>query len=255
MSNTAQNNNPECGYRHCSMAIPPSPPGSRGPRPTYCTKRCRRSERYQRDREQGRVGQHKPKSEHKAPPARYQDGHHFDGTELTLVRRAPEYEDGMAWFLCSCGHAKVARIGNVSARRTRTCGAQDRHPDNGRTAGEHIGIGARHLQLTERYGPASAWPCALCGDRGEDHHWSYRHSSSEARCQYAGHDRGQIYSLDDADYWALCRPCHARWDAAHERHAAALSPGTLSLPHVVLAAAYDPGYGMPTSEDSWSEDE
>lgn len=75
-----------------------------------------------------------------------------------------------------------------------------------------------HDQVKALRGRAAEYDCAHCGKPA--HHWAYDHADPDVPLT-AWHP----YSLDPAHYLALCRSCHARFDAAHDKRRVALLLG------------------------------
>ena len=220
-----------CAHPECSTSL-----AGRRSNVVYCTIQCReRAKRLpeRKDREP------KPKGQSGPRPGRrkWETGQRFG--ELTLVAYTDPSPSGdsRAAFDCDCGtRGKVLRLNNVVRGATTTCADRSRHGDY-RSRGESVTAGTRHKQLTARHGSPSTRPCVMCGSIGRGNDWAYRHSSFEERCQLTGKDRGQVYSLDDADYWVMCRRHHMRWDDTHRR---TVPKGLVSGPHVALALAFSP---------------
>jgi chorismate mutase len=80
-----------------------------------------------------------------------------------------------------------------------------------------VGYAAVHYRLKRDRGVIATLSCEVCGEPAE--HWALSHETTELEfgTRRAG---GPIhaYSLDPADYIAMCGPCHRRYDS-----------GTLSL--------------------------
>jgi hypothetical protein len=145
-----------------------------------------------------------------------------------------------ALWECDCGNSKVIRVANVTQGKVTHCSDWTQHRHH-MDPGETLSANAWHRKLSRHLGGAGTLPCALCGAVSDSNEWAYRHSSYEARCQLEGKDRGQVYSLDEGDYWVLCRSHHRRWDSGHSR---TVAKGSLSLPHIALSMAYNPDYGQ-----------
>ena len=80
-----------------------------------------------------------------------------------------------------------------------------------RAGADDVSYFAVHARLGRRYGPASRYPCRMCG--GVAYDWAYDHGDPQERRR----EDGAPYSLDLARYLPTCRPCHRRLDAEH-RH-------------------------------------
>lgn len=183
------------------------------------------------------------KSETVGRPERrkYQPGQAFG--DLTLVRYAGKTTGGnqLATFDCSCGGQTTVSLHNVVAGKTTDCADRSVHP-NPRRAGEHAQIGSVHHLMGRELGSARTKPCWQCGLVSDGNCWAFRHSSYEARTQWAGKQRGQVYSVDPRDYAVMCRRCHHAWDVGVER---TVTKGALSLPHIAFGMAYVPDYDAP----------
>lgn len=71
-----------------------------------------------------------------------------------------------------------------------------------------------HRWLRESRGPASANPCADCGEQAKE--WSYDYSDPAEIRSVRANERS-VYSLDPAHYRSLCRPCHLAFDKRMRR--------------------------------------
>lgn len=224
-----------CRYRECRQPVTRSP-GSRGPLPSFCTDTCRRRERSAREAEMSPSSEGGASRLDRSARRKYATGDVFG--ELTLVEYTDPTPggDSRARFSCSCGSSKVLRLSNVTSGATTHCADRSQHRDPNYVPQ----INTAHARLRELRGPASQHPCVRCGLTGPGNQWSYRHSALDPLVQETGRDAGQVYSLDPADYWALCRSHHFTFDRAHGRlHVPA---GQVSGIHHILALAYDP-YG------------
>lgn len=161
-----------------------------------------------------------------------------DGTALTLLMHDAS-NSLYGWFLCDCGNLK--RMQNRYAfgtskglTQTTTCSDMTAHPVLLLRAGGTVKTA--HARVKRERGPAREHPCAICARVTESNEWAYRHSSLDPIEQRTGKDAGQLFSLDPADYWCLCKPHHAQWDRGGSRSK------VRSLAHHAFALAYDP-YG------------
>lgn len=138
---------------------------------------------------------------------------------------------------CDCGNRKVLALRNLRSGATTDCADRSKHPNP--RALDDCQINTWHKRLVTEYGPARTHPCAFCGVITDGNVWAYRHSSSEARSQLVGKDRGQVFAPGLEHYFVLCRSHHHRFDEAHRNVAVS---GFMSLPHIAMAAAYRPTY-------------
>ena len=154
--------------------------------------------------------------------------------ELVIIARLGRVK-GQAGVVVQCdcgGKPKIVGLGNLVRGDLVNCADRDRHIDP-RFQGDDIGYDGAHNRVKSVRGSASDYPCALCG--GQAQQWAYRHSDPDQKIGVYGKGKGRAYSSDPDHYWAACRSCHARWDAARRKM---LSKG-LSLYHAALYLVLD----------------
>lgn len=75
------------------------------------------------------------------------------------------------------------------------------------------GYRAVHKRVQRLRGPASDHPCQRC-DAHQAEEWAYDHADPHPiTATHPRSGRPVTYSLDPAHYLALCKPCHAQFDA------------------------------------------
>lgn len=194
--------------------------GRRGPSPAYCSKGCQGKARHQRE--------YVPTPRAATTPGawKHKPGDSFG--PLTIVERLA---NGRAVFACDCGNTKTLAIRNVVAGVSTNCADRQAHPDP-RHKGQYLTYSGAHHRVAAQLGRAADRPCVACSGAAE--HWAYRHSDHDQRADAKGREAGMTYSADPAHYWAMCRPCHQRWDRGERR----INPaGGLSGVHVALFMA------------------
>lgn len=75
--------------------------------------------------------------------------------------------------------------------------------------GEHVKYAAVHLRVQAAKGKASEHRCVDCGAQAQE--WSYNNSGIKEQQDATGR-----YSTDLDQYDPRCKPCHRRFDAAHQ---------------------------------------
>lgn len=194
--------------------------GRRGPAPAYCSKECQGKARHLRE--------YVPTPRAATTPEawKHKPGDTFG--PLTIVERLA---NGRAVFACECGNTKALAIRNVVAGVTTNCADREAHPDP-RHKGQDVSCSGAHTRVAAQLGKAADRPCVGCDGPAE--HWAYRHSDHHRRTDAEGREAGMTYSADPAHHWAMCRPCHKRWDDGHRR---AVPSGGLSVALVALHMA------------------
>lgn len=76
--------------------------------------------------------------------------------------------------------------------------------------GNDVQYAAAHYRVRRAKGMANAHPCVDCGEQADE--WSYNGSGIEERVS----PEGLAYSLNTDQYEPRCKPCHRRFDAAHQ---------------------------------------
>lgn len=204
--------------RHCGATVPPKPPGSRGPAPLYCTRRCRNKAKHTRTyvpRPPRAVAQRRFK---------HQPGARFGA--LVLIERLPA-SSGTQYALCRCDCGTRKRVGlqNLATGAITNCADRTHHPDPRRK--EALTYGGAHSRVKNERGSASLYRCR-CGRQAEQ--WAYSHADYDAASDAVGREAGKPFSTDSAHYMPMCRSCHSLFD--HARHR--MSGGGLSLVHVAF---------------------
>ena len=154
---------------------------------------------------------------------------------LVGLRRVGTSPSGKSLWLCACdcGAEATTRVGRLKSGHTRSCGCLQRenltalgrdghprrrvghaYPDLWQAAVTYRGA---HARIRRARGPAAEYMCP-CGAPAEQ--WSYNHADPDERHQTITTQwctSSVAYSLDPGHYEALCKPCHARVDAAHRQ--------------------------------------
>lgn len=172
----------------------------------------------------------RPKRTHKARIDR--TGQRF--ASMTILEQRT---GGRALCKCDCGNEKVTHVRNLAVGMTVNCADRSMHVDP-RFQGADIGYDGAHNRVKGLHGSAGDYSCAMCG--GQAQGWAYRHSDPDQRIGTSGKGKGSTYSSNPDHYFAACRLCHARWDAARR----GLPREGLSLAHVALWLALDANHEL-----------
>lgn len=101
---------------------------------------------------------------------------------------------------------------------------------------------AVHFRKVRRNGSAKKRLCITCGQRALD--WAYQHVSEDER-----EENGLRYSLNLADYEAMCRGCHLTLDEKHNpAGAAARVAAAKGVPSEVRRRAGLASVGTPAGD-------
>lgn len=105
----------------------------------------------------------------------------------------------------SVSHMGVTPSAETRARMSASGKGKHSGPASGKWVGDAVGYQGAHHRMRAALAESA---CGCCGSTS-DVDCALRHDAQEVR-----EDRVGRYSVNQDDYWPLCRPCHKTYDTS-----------------------------------------